>query len=170
MCMCTSVGVRREKAKKGDADAMRMLGLRVYRPGREQQYHLEEEKRRRGGGDGATLAFLTVLSSLLSRSFPFTIPCVAALLPSAPGPDRLGSLSFLFLSRSELFARPRVSLYAGWGPRLMVMRERKQEATDAHCRYLCLRDTDTGSINTSQGRSAPPPLESVPEHERLWWI
>ena len=42
---------------------------------------------RTGGGDGATLAFLTVLSSLLSRSFPFTIPCVAALLPSAPGPD-----------------------------------------------------------------------------------
>ena len=68
--MCTSVGVRREKAKKGDADAMRMLGLRVYRPGREQQYHLEEEKRRRGGGDGATLAFLTVFLTVSLAVFP----------------------------------------------------------------------------------------------------
>ena len=84
MCMCTSVGVRREKAKKGDADAMRMLGLRVYRPGREQQYHLEEEKRRRGGGDGATLAFLTVFLTVSQFSLHYTVcSCVAPLRTGA---------------------------------------------------------------------------------------
>jgi len=48
--MCTSVGVRREKAKKGDADAMRMLGLRVFT---DQVENNSTTSRRRSGGEEA---------------------------------------------------------------------------------------------------------------------